>query len=172
MCSVTLSRASMNPNNPNPHISRVKYRKYFPNYFHNRDESPDQCCIPPLLNCLPINVDTFPWPALLTYLNICPSLLDLTRRPGIYNLIILFHILRCTLIISFLPVRPFEDMPSGFLPRFIGFVAFIFLGSAMLHFTKLLQASMESVDSEYNCTAGRKGCGGYGGSVNLSDHPL
>lgn len=63
-------------------------------------------------------------------------------------------------------------MPSSFLPRFIGLVAFIFLGFAMVHFTKQLQASMEFVDSKYNCTARRKGCGGYGGSVDLSDHFL
>lgn len=63
-------------------------------------------------------------------------------------------------------------MPSRFLPSLIGFVAFIFLGSAMLHLTKLLEASMEFVDSKYNCTARRKGCGGYGGSVDSSDHFL
>ena len=43
---------------------------------------------------LPNNLDSFPYPALLTYLNICPSFLDLARWPENYNLIILSEYLR------------------------------------------------------------------------------
>ena len=64
-----------------------------------KDNAASNYSLPTTQYTLPINVDSFPYPPLLTYLNICPSLLDLARRPENNNLINLSDVFGSTLMV-------------------------------------------------------------------------